>query len=60
MALKAAEPIHDLFYRAMTLALPIACFESVSAMGELDLYKQLVRQIAYSTRAFVGWSCRSH
>ncbi len=44
----------------MTLALPIACFESVSAMGELDLYKQLVRQIAYSTRAFVGWSCRSH
>lgn len=39
---------------AITLALPISCFESISATGEINLHKLLVRQIAYSTSAFVG------
>lgn len=39
---------------AITLALPIAGFESISATGEVNLHKLLVRQIAYSTSAFVG------
>lgn len=39
---------------AITLALPIACFESISAIGEVNLHKLLARQIAYSTSAFVG------
>ena len=39
---------------ANTLALPIAWFESISATGEVNLHKLLVRQIAYSTSAFVG------
>lgn len=39
---------------AVTMALPIACWESISATGTVNLHILLVRQIAYSTSAFVG------
>jgi hypothetical protein len=39
---------------AISMALPIACFESISATGDVNLHKPLARQIAYSTSAFVG------
>jgi hypothetical protein len=39
---------------AITLAMPIAGFESISATGEVNLHKLLARQIAYSTSAFAA------
>lgn len=39
---------------AITIALPIAFSESISATGQVNAQKLLVRQIAYSTSAFVG------
>ena len=38
---------------AVALALPISWIESTSAFGEVNLHKLLVRQVAYSTSAFV-------
>jgi hypothetical protein len=39
---------------AVTLALPIAYWESISMTGEANLHIWLVRQVAYSTSVFVG------